>query len=347
MTTKRRRYLVSALGLAGAIALAGCTGSTGDPAPTASATTAAPPAPAAAARECRDGQPDVASLAPGSISLRPASWGAGSTMAAIRRRGHLILGTSGDSALWGARNPATGKIEGFDVDVALRVARALGLDPDDTVYKVLTIAQRVPALQEKKVDLVAERMTITCDRWQGTAKAPKAYINMSTAYYISGARFLVRTDSGAEDLANLTGQTVCGVEASTSLAALEQTIAAKKLDIKRVVAAEPGKCLVKFQEGEATAVVGDDTTLAGLASQDPYSKIVGTRLNASPVGLGLHAEATDFTRFVNVVLEQMRADGSLAKLYDKWMQPTLKNQPAPAVPKAVYGRDIDALKRQP
>jgi polar amino acid transport system substrate-binding protein len=217
------------------------------------------------------------------------------------------------------------------------------VDPDKTVYKVLTIAQRVKALQDGSVDLVAERMTITCDRWQGSAASSTAYVNMSTAYYISGARFLVRSDSQAKQLKDLAGKTVCGVEGSTSLDALVRADTTNS--VKKLVVSEPGRCLVKFQEGEAYAVVGDDTTLAGLASQDSYARIVGPRLNSSPVGLGLNAHADVFTQFVNVVLEQMRTDGSLTDLYNHWMKPIVKD-PAPAVPQPVYGRNIAALQRQ-
>jgi polar amino acid transport system substrate-binding protein len=343
MTMKRSRSILPAACTCTVLALSGCTG-TPDRTTTPSATRAPSlSAPAPAAATCRDGRPDVASLAPESITTDPQSWGPDSTMTKIKARGHLIVGTSGDARLWGARNPVNGRIEGFDIDAAARVAKALGLKPADTVYKVLTIAQRVPALQAGTVDLVAERMTITCDRWQGATKTPKAYVNLSTAYYVSGARFLVRSDSNVTSLAGLKNRTVCGVAASTSLDALVR--ADTKNEITKLVEPEPGRCLVRFQEGEAYAVVGDDTTLAGLASQDQYAEIVGERLNTSAVGFGLNPDAADFTQFVNLVLEQMRADGSLTDLYDKWMQPTVK-EPAPTVPKAVYGRNISALQRQ-
>lgn len=338
MTTKA---MLPMAGTIAALLLVGCGRvAEGSPPPAAPV---GPPAAvgqaAAAPAPCKDGQPETASLAPGSIGVNSSSWGSDSTMDKIKKRGHLIVGTSGDARLWGARNPVNGKIEGYDVDVAKRIAQALGLDPDATVYKVLTIAQRIPALLGGTVDLVAERMTITCDRWQGAAATPTQYVNMSTAYYVSGARLLVRADSRATSLAGLKGQTVCGVAGSTSLAALGDA------DVRKLVVPEPGRCLVRFQEGEAVAVVGDDTTLAGLASQDPYAKIVGDRLNSSSVGFGLPPRATDFTRFVNAVLEQMRADGSLTDLYDRWMKPTL-SEPAPAVPQPVYGRDVPALQRQ-
>ena len=338
MTTKA---VLPAAGTIAALLLTGCGRVAEEARPPAAVAqpVAAAAQPAAVTATCKDGKPETASLAPGSIGTNPSSWGNDSTMERIRKRGHLIVGTSGDARLWGARNPVNGRIEGYDVDVAARIARALGLDPDATVYKVLTIAQRIPALRAGTVDLVAERMTITCDRWQGTAKTPTEYANMSTAYYVSGARLLVRSDSRATSLAGLKGQTVCGVAGSTSLAALGDA------DVRKLVVSEPGRCLVRFQEGEAVAVVGDDTTLAGLASQDPYARIVGDRLNSSSVGFGLQPGAVDFTRFVNAVLEQMRTDGSLTRLYDTWMKPTLR-EPAPAVPQPVYGRDVPALQRQ-
>jgi polar amino acid transport system substrate-binding protein len=332
MTTMRARFL---LPLIATILLAGC----GTAAPLLQVEVANRAAPAATSAACKDGQPETASLSPGSIGTNPASWGDDSTMARIVRRGHLVVGTSGDARLWGARNPVNGRIEGYDVDVAAQVARELGLDPATTVYKVLTIAQRIPALQAGTVDLVAERMTISCDRWQGPATAPAAYVNLSTAYYVSGVRLLVRAVSTATSLTALRGQTVCGVAGSTSLEALGTA------DVRKLVVSETGKCLVAFQEGEAVAIVGDDTTLAGLASQDPYARIVGDPLSTSSVGFGLPAGATDLTRFVNAVLEKMRADGSLTDLYDQWMRPTVR-EPAPAVPAPVYGRDITALKRQ-
>jgi polar amino acid transport system substrate-binding protein len=325
------------------LALCGCT-DTAEPSGAPAATRSAAPAPAApTSTTCRDNRPDVASLAPGSITTNPQTWGNNSTMAKIRERGYLIVGTSGDAKLWGARNPVNGKIQGLDVDVAERVAEELGLK-QDTVYKVLTIAQRVPALLAGEVDLVAERMSITCGRWQGSAAAPDAYINLSTAYYVSGARFMVRKDSAVKELADLKNQTVCGVEASTSLDALVK--ADSNNEVTKLVVSEPGRCLVKFQEGEADAVVGDDTTLAGLVSQDQYAQIVGDRLNSSPVGMGFNPQHVDFTRFANRVLEEMRSDGSLRGLYDRWMKETVGVAGLPPVPQPVYGRVISALQRQ-
>ena len=59
----------------------------------------------------------------------------GSTMAAIRERGRLIVGVSGDTLLFGARNPLTDQIEGFDIDMLKEVARAIFGDDGDVPHR--------------------------------------------------------------------------------------------------------------------------------------------------------------------------------------------------------------------
>ena len=72
----------------------------------------------------------------------------GSTMAKIKKRGRLVAGVSADTYLLGSRNPFTGEIEGFDIDMVKAVAEAIFGDQDRYQLKVITAAQRIPALRE-------------------------------------------------------------------------------------------------------------------------------------------------------------------------------------------------------
>ena len=96
-------------------------------------------------------------------------------------------------------------------------------------------------------------------------------------------------------------------------------------------------CLVLLQEGQVDAITGDDTVLAGLASQDPYAVVLDeAAFTEEPYGIGVPPDQVDMVRFVNAVLEKMRADGSWDASYAKWLQPTLgksSGQPQPQ-----YGR---------
>jgi polar amino acid transport system substrate-binding protein len=262
-------------------------------------------------------------------------------MAEIKKQGYLSVATSGDVYLWGSTDTATGDPVGYDVDLATEIAKKLGVTR--IVYTVIPYSQRQSVLGNKQVDLVAQQMTITCDRWSGTPKTASAAaapgINLSIPYYVAGAKFLVRSDSTVRTIKDLDGETVCGTAGSTSL----KTVA-NVAGVKTVVAASAGLCLVKFEEGEATAIVADETTLAGFQAQDPRSKIVGVAISPGPYGLGTQPNEPEFTRFVNAVLVQLRSDGTLIRLYNKWMRPTVRGS-APVLPAPVYGRDITGLKR--
>jgi polar amino acid transport system substrate-binding protein len=266
--------------------------------------------------------PDANTPAPGGVMPE------GSYMATIKARGRLIAGVSADSLHLGSRNPLTGKIEGFDIDMIQAVAEGIFPDaktnPKRVELRVISSPQRIPVLQQGGVDIVARNMTINCARWQQIA--------FSAEYYRSGQKTLVQRDSNAIGLGDMSGRTVCAPAGSTSLDNLK--MANRK--IKPVTADSDTGCLVLFQQGKADGISGDDTVLAGDAAQDPYAKVLNERISNEPYGLGINKKNVDFVRFVNGVLEQMKAGPAWMKSYDHWLMPALGKVPAPPAP--VYGR---------
>ncbi|MCD5313538.1 glutamate ABC transporter substrate-binding protein [Kineosporia babensis] len=309
---------------AGVLLLAGCGAA---PTATIQAQPAAAVLAATEVETCsQDGLSATASFAPDGISTNPSSWSDESTMGKIRKSGKLVVGVAGDVKLWGSRNSQTGQLEGFDIDVLKRIATEIG--PGLKIeYKVINFAERQPALIDGDVQLVAHTMTMTCPRW-----FDENAINFSTEYYRAGQKVLVRSDSKATTLADLEGQKICAATGSTSLANLKEQ-GGDPLEVSDV-----GDCLVKFQEGEVIAITSDDTVLAGFAAQDPYAEVKGEAITEVPYGVGIAPDDVEFTQFVNAVLEEMRSDGTLQRLTDKYMAGTGE---LPAVPKAVYGRKVD------
>jgi polar amino acid transport system substrate-binding protein len=275
------------------------------------------------------------SYAPDGPLPASGSFPAGSTMKEIFDRGKLIVGVSGDTLLFGARNPLTNQLEGFDIDVLKEVVKVI-FGPDDVEkhisYKVITYAARLPMLEAGPVnggvDIVAHTMTINCNRWLRIA--------FSSEYYHAGQRVLVKKGAGYESIKDLNAKaaTVCAPEGSTNIELLRNDPTYAKL----VVIARPDvtDCLVAMQQGEADAATGDDTVLAGLAKQDSSTKVVGDIFSDEPYGLGMAKDRIDFVRFVNAVLEQMRSNGRWTEIYDKWLNGVLDQQSPPT---AVYGRE--------
>jgi polar amino acid transport system substrate-binding protein len=279
------------------------------------------PQPTTTPTQCTDA---LASYEPGTV-VKPVDAPNGSTLRKIADRGRLIAGVSADTYLLGSRNPLTGKIEGFDIDMVKAVAKAIFGDENAYQLKVITAAQRIPALQNGDVDMVARNMTINCDRWKQIA--------FSTEYYRSGQKILVRKGSKATSLAELDGQRVCAPNGTSSMDNLIRR-APKAI---AVGADTHTGCLALFQQGAVAAITGDDTVLAGLAAQDPYAVVPEQKaFTAEPYGLGFNTKSIDLVRFVNARLDQMRSDGEWTAIYNRWLRAPLG--PAPEPPKAVYGR---------
>ena len=95
--------------------------------------------------------------------------------------------------------------------------------------------------------------------------------------------------------------------------------------------------MVLFQNGQADGVSTDDLVLAGLAAQDPYAVVLDTPfLTQEPYGIGVNEDNVDLVQLINVVLEDMRADGRWQESYNTWLRPVLRvpgKQPEP-----LYGR---------
>jgi polar amino acid transport system substrate-binding protein len=218
---------------------------------------------------------------------------------------------------FGFFNPLDGQLDGFDIDMVKAVADAIFGNPDKVKYVPISDLQRIPDIQSGAVDIVAHTMTILCARLK--------YVAFSSVYFVAGQRVLVLKNSAARSLADLRGQKVCATAGSDSLAPIAAAGA--------IPVAVPywTDCLVLLQQGDVAAISTDDGILAGLHSQDPWTMMVGPRLNDQPYGLAISLQHPDFVRFVNAVLQQLRTDGQWAASYAHWI-----GTPVPAPPPAQY-----------
>ncbi|KRA29751.1 hypothetical protein ASD81_22055 [Nocardioides sp. Root614] len=248
----------------------------------------------------------------------------GAAIANLANKGRLVVGVSGDTLRLGSRNPETGKIEGFDIAFAQRVADELGVP---MVVRVISAADRIGLLEKGEIDMVARNMTVNCDRWSKVA--------FSAVYYNATQKVLVRADAEKDYKGpqSLSGKRVCAPTSSTSV----DNIKAIQPDVVAVLALKHTGCLVKFQNGDVDAITGDDTVLAGLAAQDPYAVVPKQgKLTDEPYGIAVNKGDVALARFINSVLDEMRSDGSWKDTYDEWLKPYLLVDATPPTP--VYGR---------
>ncbi len=235
----------------------------------------------------------------------PGRMPAGSFMDKVQRSGRLVVGVDQNSLGLGYFDPATEEMEGFDIEVARKVAQAIfgGDDPDDHIrYIAISTQQRVAAISDRKVDIVASAFSINCSR--------QRRVRFSVPYHRARQRLLVLEDSGVDSLADLQDQRVCATSASTTVASLEGTgVIPYRVELR-------SDCLAALQERDVAAVTSDDAILLGLCRQDPQTKIVGPTIkDVQYYGLAMDRRRVGFARFVNAVLERTNLDA----LRERWL----------------------------
>src|SRR5699024_11244218 len=76
-------------------------------------------------------------------SLRPVDEPPEELVPRIRDRGRLVVGLDQGYNLFSFRDPATGQLTGFDVDLTREIARDIFDDPDQVEFRSLTSSNRI------------------------------------------------------------------------------------------------------------------------------------------------------------------------------------------------------------
>jgi polar amino acid transport system substrate-binding protein len=265
-----------------------------------------PPAPAPPVAKCSDPRL-TASLRPPASTPVAGAMPARSYMAAIERRGVLVAGVDQNTLLFSYFNPLDGQFQGFEIDMLRELARAIFGDPNRIVFKAVTTAQRLSAVQDGSVDVVADAVTITCLR--------QRQVDFSSVYYDASQRVLVLKNSPALSIHDLAGKRVCATTGSTSIV----NIAATRPKVIPYPVPQRTDCLVALQQGAVDAISSDDAILLGFAAQDPNLKLIGPGFSPQPYGMAINKAHPDFVRFVNGVLARMRSDGTWRRIYHHWL----------------------------
>lgn len=307
-----------------AVVTAGCGSAPVPVVPTARATVPKLPGaelitPASAPPPAVDTCDADATLRPGARPA-PGAMPAGSPMAAIVANGKLRVGVDQNTNLFGFRDPATGELRGFDIDLAREIALDLFGDRNRVEFRSVTAADRIKALTEHKVDMIVRTFTVTCDR--------RRDVDFSAVYYRAIGRVAVLASSGITGSAGLSGKRLCVARGTTAYSELSKMPWAATA----LVVATNTDCLVALQQGQVDSIATDEAILYGLAEEEPNLRIVGDPISSGRYAVGLPLGQPDLVRFVNGVLERVRTDGTWQRLYQNHLA-VLGPAPAPPEPK--------------
>ena len=244
---------------------------------------------------------------------------ASDTLAKIKSRGTVTLGVRESSGL--GYTLGNGKYVGFHTEMGERVLadiqKQLGLAKLDIKYQPVTSQNRIPLVTNGTVDIECGSTT------NNTARQKEVAFAVTT--YVEEVRIAVNAKSGITGIKDLNGKTIVTTTGTTSVQTLRKNKRAEGMSFKEVMGKDHADSFLMLETGRADAFIMDGSILAAniSKSKNPADfKIVGEVLSVEPIACMLRKDDPAFKKAVDDSIKRQIADGSLAKLYDKWfMQP--------------------------
>ncbi|MFF2531814.1 transporter substrate-binding domain-containing protein [Brevibacillus sp. NPDC058079] len=237
----------------------------------------------------------------------PSAAGTG-TLAKIKERDKFVVGVKYDLNLFGLKDPATGNVEGFDIDIAKAIAKKVLGDENKIELKEVTSKTRIPMLKNGEIDAIIATMTITEDR--------KKEVDFSDVYFLAGQSFLVKKDTSINGLKDMQkGMKIVTAKGSTSA----KNIRASAPDVEVLEFENYAEAFTALKAGQGDALTTDNALLYGMAKQDPNYRVTEETFTEEPYGIAISKGDAEFVKTVNDVLKEMKENGEYDKIYEKWI----------------------------
>ncbi len=220
--------------------------------------------------------------------------------------GTLIVGFDQDFPPMGFVGD-NGEYTGFDLDLAKEVASRLGLE-----YKAQPIAW-------DSKDMELESGNIDCI-WNGfTITGREDDYTWTTPYMANKQVFVVANDSDIKSQADLAGKVVEVQADSSAEAALKENQDLANTFGQLLTTPDYNTAFMDLEQGAVDAVAMD-VIVAGyqIKQRNADFKILDDSLSEEEYGVGFKKGNAELRDKVQGALEEMAADGTLAKISDEW-----------------------------
>lgn len=198
---------------------------------------------------------------------------------------------------------------GFDIDIGIEMAKALGVKPAfvDTLWPSI-----IPALNLGRFDVIFGGMSVT--------EARKEKVDFANPFMTVGQTVLLNAKhkqavTSYKDL-NAPQYVVVSKPGTTGEAAVKKMIPKATYE----TADTEIDCAMRVLEGTADAFVYDfpfNAVFSALHPSDPLI-FLGEPFTEEPIAWAIRKNDPDFMKFLNDFLAQIKADGRFDKIYNKW-----------------------------
>ncbi|WP_430310041.1 transporter substrate-binding domain-containing protein [Rummeliibacillus pycnus] len=231
------------------------------------------------------------------------------SLEAIKEKDKIVFGVKNDTRLFGLKDPKTGNIEGFDIDIAKEITKIILGDESKAEFKEVTSKTRIPMLQKGDIDAIVATMTITEER--------KKEVDFSDVYFEAGQALLVKKGSPIKSIDNIKkGTKVLAVKGSTSAINIRE----KAPDATVLEFENYAEAFTALKAGQGDTLTTDNAILYGMVDEDPSYQVVGDIFTDEPYGIAAKKDSPELVKAINDALKEMKDNGKYDEIYKKWIK---------------------------
>ena len=252
---------------------------------------------------CGGSSSSVASSVASSASSEAASTSAAAGELTTVMAGKLTMATNATFPPY-EMTTDSGDIEGIDVDTAKAIAEKLGLELqiDDMDFDAALLS-----VQQGKADIAMAGITVTDER--------KAVMAFSDSYATGIQSIIVPEGSDIASPDDLAGKKI-GTQRGTT----GYIYCTDDFGEDSVVAYDNGLTAVQaLNNGQVDAVVIDNAPAKEYVAANPGLKVLETSYAEEDYAIGMNKDNTALVEAVNATLEELKADGTLQSIVDKYI----------------------------
>jgi polar amino acid transport system substrate-binding protein len=225
----------------------------------------------------------------------------------FQSKDRIVAGVSFDVPGLGYKDPRTGAIGGFEVDVVRAIAQKLFGSPGHVDFSLVKDNDRIPALQSGRVDVVASQLTITPDR--------EELVDFTVPYYVACEGLLVLKESPIQTFDDLKGRRISVTDGSISSRRMRAGVPGAKL----VITPFSSGNVEAVENGEADAASNDLINLMLMQKASPHPERfrlidIGDKFDKKPFAIAVKKGNTSVVTLLNVAIEDLKAHGVIDKL---------------------------------
>lgn len=230
------------------------------------------------------------------------------TIESIKEAGVLKVGVKEDVPNFGLKNTDTGEIEGFEIDIAKKLAEDILGDPDAIELTPVTAKTRGPLLDNGEVDMIIATFTVTEER--------KETYNFTDAYYEDAVGLLVKKDKNYEGLKDMDEANVGVAQSSTTSEAISSEAEQYDITVEFSEYATYPEIKAALDSGRVDAFSVDRSILAGYL--DDSTEVLPDRFATQDYGIATKKANSELAKYANELITTWGEDDTLNGLISEW-----------------------------